>query len=158
MGFDTAENEPGAVCPLSVYRSPRWMRGGTPLHRPSAVGSDELLARSKTYRDVISLGAAHFRAVPVRSLVNFYRNGDDTTSFHSDQYPYGENITVGVSFGASRLLVFEHIETQQRFNFPQENGDCFAFTKEVNTTFRHAIPRQAGATGRISVTACGKLS
>ena len=126
------------------------------MHRPSAVGSDELLARSKTYRDVISLGAAHFRAEPVRSLVNFYRNGDDTTSFHSDQYPYGENITVGVSFGASRLLVFEHIDTQQRFNFPQENGDCFAFTKEVNSTFRHAIPKQAGATGRISVIFWGK--
>ena len=29
-GFDTAENEPCKVCPLYVYRSPRWLttRGG----------------------------------------------------------------------------------------------------------------------------------
>jgi hypothetical protein len=134
----------------------RWMKGGTRLHRPSAIGSDELLNQSETYRDIIMLGARHFRASPVRSIINFYRNGDDSTSFHSDQYPHGEDITVGISFGASRPLLFEHIETLQRFTFPQENGDCFAFTKEINFTFRHAVPKQAGASGRISVIFWGK--
>ena len=134
----------------------RWMKGGTRLHRPSAIGSDELLQRSQTYRDIIMLGAKHFRAEPVRSIINFYRNGDDSTSFHSDQYPHGEDITVGVSFGASRPLLFEHIETLQRFTFPQENGDCFAFTKEINSTFRHAVLKQNGAGGRLSVIFWGK--
>lgn len=121
------------------------------LHRPSAIGSDDLLNKSPTYREIIALGARHFHAQPIRSIVNFYRNGDDTTSFHSDQYPNGEDITIGVSFGASRPLVFEHIETEQRFTFPQDNGDCFAFTYEVNSTFRHAVPKQTGAGGRLSV-------
>eukprot|EP00398_MALV-I-01_sp_L67-1_P000844 gene844-869_t len=134
----------------------RWMRGGTKLHRPSAIGSDELLVKSKTYRDVIVQGMKHFRAEPLRSIVNFYRNGDDSTSFHSDQYPLGEDITVGVSFGASRPLLFEHMETQQRFTFPQDNGDCFAFTKEINFTFRHAVPKQANVGGRLSIIFWGK--
>jgi len=32
FGFDTAENEPCKVCPLSAYRSPRWVAG------PIAIG------------------------------------------------------------------------------------------------------------------------
>ena len=28
IGFDTAKNEPSKVCPLSVYRSPRYMDEG----------------------------------------------------------------------------------------------------------------------------------
>ena len=41
IGFDTAENEPCEVCPLSAYRSPRYLRedsgGRVVSHRPSDV-------------------------------------------------------------------------------------------------------------------------
>ena len=32
--FDTAENEPCEVCPLSVYRSPRFQDAGNGVHKP----------------------------------------------------------------------------------------------------------------------------
>ena len=42
FGFDTAENEPFQVCPLSAYRSPRF--GQTPLHHAAMNGQFEACA------------------------------------------------------------------------------------------------------------------
>ncbi len=43
---------------------------------------------------------------PIRSIVNLYRDGTDSTGMHRDQY-FGEaNFTCGVSFGALRELEF----------------------------------------------------
>lgn len=123
------------------YR-PLWMSGGTPLHRPTAIGGEESLKKSPTYERVVRFLVAHFGVEPKWSLVNFYRNGEDFTSFHSDQYFAGVNMTIGASFGEERLLVFEHKESKEQFNFPQHNGDIFAFTDEVNRDFMHAIPRE----------------
>ena len=38
FGFDTAENEPFKVCPLSVYRSPRWRTRRTTASCATASG------------------------------------------------------------------------------------------------------------------------
>lgn len=139
---------------------PCWMSGGTSLHRPTALGSKEALEKSQTYEHVVRWLAGHFGAEPIRSLVNYYRDGDDYTSFHSDQYFSGVDMTIGASFGHERTLVFEHRNSKERFSFPQHNGDVFAFTDEVNNRFTHAVPRERRlvlpesckhAAGRISV-------
>ncbi|CAE8617180.1 unnamed protein product [Polarella glacialis] len=127
------------------------MNGGTPLHRPTALGSEERLKQSPTYERVVRWLAGHFGVEPIRSLVNFYRNGEDYTSFHSDQYFSGVNMTIGASFGEERSLLFEHRESKEQFSFPQHNGDVFAFTDEVNRQFMHAIPRERRAR---STSAC----
>ena len=38
----------------------------------------------------------------------------DFTSFHSDQYFGGVDMTIGASFGEERSLVFEHRETKEQ--------------------------------------------
>jgi len=133
---------------------PCWMSGGTPLYRPTALGSKEALEKSRSYERVVRSLAGHFGAEPIRSLVNYYRDGDDYTSFHSDQFFSGVDMTIGASFGHERTLVFEHRNSKERFSFPQHNGDVFAFTDEVNNCFTHAVPperRLAHSLGRISV-------
>ncbi|CAK0855462.1 unnamed protein product, partial [Prorocentrum cordatum] len=122
--------------------TPCWMSGGTPLYRPTAIGREEALKSSPTYEAVVRWLAGHFGVEPVRSLVNHYQNGDHFTAFHSDQYFDGVNMTIGASFGEERALIFEHKESKEQFNFPQHNGDIFAFTDEVNSRFVHGVPRE----------------
>ena len=68
--------------------------------------------------------------------------------FHHDSHAYGgrgqrEDFTIGASFGASRALVFKHVASDARFDFPQNNGDVFGFTSPVNKAFQHGIPQEA---------------
>eukprot|EP00929_Paragymnodinium_shiwhaense_P034130 TRINITY_DN18612_c0_g1_i3.p1 TRINITY_DN18612_c0_g1~~TRINITY_DN18612_c0_g1_i3.p1 ORF type:complete len:271 (+),score=37.19 TRINITY_DN18612_c0_g1_i3:167-979(+) len=124
---------------------------GTPLWRPTAHGTDDTLSKSPTYERIVRWLAGFFGVEPRRSIVNYYRNGDDFTSPHSDQYHGGVNMTIGASFGEERALLFEHRDTKEQFNFPQYNGDIFAFTDEVNNKFTHAVPkvkRRSMSTGR----------
>lgn len=51
----------------------------------------------------------------------------------------------GASFGASRELQFLHEPSGKTFTFPQNNGDVFAFTSEVNQRFMHGVPRATSA-------------
>ncbi|CAE7251683.1 unnamed protein product [Symbiodinium microadriaticum] len=144
---------------------PAWMSGGLALHRPTALGSESQLRQSPTYERIVRFLAGYFGVEPIRSLVNHYRSGEDFTSFHSDQYFSGVNMTIGASFGEERALVFEHRETKEQFSFPQHNGDVFAFTDSVNRQFVHGVPRErrarsTGASGhtpgRISVIVWGR--
>ena len=43
-----------------------------------------------------------------------------------------EDFTMGASFGAQRALSFLHEPSASSFEFPQKNGDVFAFSSEVN--------------------------
>merc|ERR1712217_188751 len=64
----------------------------------------------------------------------------------------GSDMTIGASFGDPRELVFEHKRTDQRFEFPQRNGDVFAFTDVANRKFRHSIPKTRDRVGaRLSI-------
>ena len=65
--------------------------------------------------------------------------------------------TIGVSFGAQRVLSFKHVETEQIFNIPQSNGDCFAFNSIVNKKFMHGILKgNKMSEERFSLIAWGK--
>jgi len=108
---------------------------------------------------------------PIRGIINLYRDAQDSTSYHRDQYQSKEmNFTCGASFGATREISFLSESDYQRlhhqivsnnrtsnaasitpnlepqeFTFPQKNGDVFAFSQEVNSRFRHAVPRSRTA-------------
>ena len=45
-----------------------------------------------------------------------------------------QDFTMGASFGFTRQLAFKHVASGQVFEFPQGNGDVFAFTSEVVRT------------------------
>ncbi len=72
------------------------------------------------------------------------------------------NVTVGISLGGARSLVFHHLESEAEFSFLQEDGDLFAFTTPVNSAFQHGILKERtasmlGGGPRISVVFWGRV-
>mmetsp|Transcript_61428 Transcript_61428/g.146445 ORF Transcript_61428/g.146445 Transcript_61428/m.146445 type:complete len:328 (-) Transcript_61428:94-1077(-) len=124
------------------------------LHSPQA---PPVLQRTVEFLEA-SFG---MRASAVR--LNVYRSSSDYKPFHADrgQDELGTpQVTVGLSLGASRSLALTHWQTGLTLNFPQHNGDVFAFTPELNTTFLHGVPRlaeQAEESVRMSLILWGAL-
>ena len=104
--------------------------------------------------------ACHFDVNVIQTRLNYYHDEKDWKSFHHDSHAYGnkeENFTMGASFGASRELVFLHESTGNKFTFPQNNGDIFAFNREINQKFMHGVPKKNSKCGeRFSIIAWGK--
>lgn len=151
-----------------------------------AVTDCAIFLESTVYQDVLRAVLARFPSfTPGYSIVNLYRSGDDCTELHRDNFKAGgnrqdlrlpnsgattilnteeatlpHNVTIGVSLGGVRNLVFHHLKSGAEFRFPQYDGDLFAFTTPVNSTFQHGIlkervPPQEGA--RISVIFWGRV-
>jgi len=144
---------------------------------PACVEEQQLL-QSEMYRRVVASLRECFDMEVGYSIVNLYADGNDWTEYHRDCYrpdgnrvnsssnstdneaPLPHNVTVGVSFGASRELRFKHLQTGLEFAFPQGNGDVFAFTEPVNSAFQHCVPQclPASSVGpRISVILWGRV-
>jgi len=67
-----------------------------------------------------------------------------------------QNLTVGVSFGATRDISFEHATTKTKVNISLPNGLTYAFGSQVNIDWRHGIPQEpTKEAGRISIIAWG---
>lgn len=121
---------------------------------------------SNTFNQIIDKMSKHFDVDVYATRMNYYKDGLDWKPFHHDSHAYvngkdskktKEDFTMGASFGSSRELVFLHEESKNRFSFPQNNGDVFAFDTEVNTKFMHGVPKSKNMTGpRISIIAWGK--
>lgn len=115
---------------------------------------------SETFNKIVYDMAKHFNIKVIQTRLNYYHNNSDFKPFHHDSHAYGnkeENFTMGASFGDSRELVFFHEETNNKFSFPQNNGDVFAFNKEVNQKFMHGVPKKISKCGeRFSIIAWGK--
>ena len=101
---------------------------------------------SPTFQGVVERLALHFDVEVFATRLNFYRDGSDWKPFHHDSHAYGaggvkEDFTMGASFGAERALAFLHEPSGAAFEFPQANGDVFAFASDVNRSFKHGVPR-----------------
>jgi len=119
---------------------------------------------SATFHKIVNDMATYFDVEVYATRMNFYRDGTDWKPFHHDSHAYGgraqrEDFTMGASFGGTRELVFLHEPSGQTFSFPQNNGDVFAFTSEVNKRFKHGVPK-ASKSGqsdpRFSIIAWGR--
>eukprot|EP00916_Digyalum_oweni_P025465 GHVL01041940.1.p1 GENE.GHVL01041940.1~~GHVL01041940.1.p1 ORF type:complete len:163 (+),score=24.26 GHVL01041940.1:368-856(+) len=105
--------------------------------------------------------ARHFEIDIVATRLNYYKDSTDWKPFHHDKHydsasGMREDLTVGASFGASRALQFLHVASGTTFNFPQNNGDIFAFNSDVNRAFQHGVPRCIKPVGpRISIIVWG---
>jgi alkylated DNA repair dioxygenase AlkB len=92
---------------------------------------------------------------PNNCLLNLYPDGDSSMGFHSDssaELAPGTGVAI-VSLGASRTIVFRNkadraVERAYRL----EAGALLYMTDAVQTEWLHAIPREAGAGPRISLT------
>ena len=101
----------------------------------------------------------------VGTRFNWYRDSSDWKPFHHDSAAFNpqraknQNITVGVSFGATRELSFLHAKTGDRIYFPQTNGMLFSFGRDVNINFKHGVnalaPEEQDGKGRISIILWG---
>lgn len=115
---------------------------------------------SQTFKEIVDKMAIYFGVKVLQTRLNYYHDGTDWKPLHHDSHAYGdkeENFTMGASFGASRELLFLHKESESKFTFPQNNGDVFAFNKEVNQKFMHGVPKKTGKIGdRLSIIAWGK--
>ena len=133
-----------------------WLDTGMKFSRQICIGDEELLARAPTYRAIVERVTKVFGVKAVRTLVNLYRDGTDWCNLHSDQYHQGGypiDLTVGSTFGDPRRLIWvEKKNPRHKIEMPQLNGDVFAFSDAINTTWRHMIPQEGQECGpRISV-------
>lgn len=117
---------------------------------------------SETFHKVVKAMADYFDVEVYATRMNFYRDGTDWKPFHHDSHAYGgraqrEDFTMGASFGGSRELIFLHEPSGSTFTFPQNNGDVFAFTSDVNKRFKHGVPKaKANNDPRFSIIAWGR--
>lgn len=118
---------------------------------------------SSTFNHIIEMLAEYFDLDVYATRLNYYRDGTQWKPQHHDSHAYGnralrEDFTAGITLGSDRSLLFVHVESGQEFSFPQNNGDCFAFTNEVNQIFTHGVPRANNAQvgDRFSIIAWGR--
>eukprot|EP00672_Neobodo_designis_P004819 CAMPEP_0174856210 /NCGR_PEP_ID=MMETSP1114-20130205/35338_1 /TAXON_ID=312471 /ORGANISM="Neobodo designis, Strain CCAP 1951/1" /LENGTH=313 /DNA_ID=CAMNT_0016090995 /DNA_START=33 /DNA_END=974 /DNA_ORIENTATION=- len=103
---------------------------------------------SPVFNSIVEVLDRFFDVDVYASRLNYYRDGSTWKPFHHDSHAYGgkalrEDFTVGISLGQCRELEFLHEPSGKKFSFPQANGDCFAFTSEVNSRFMHGVPKSA---------------
>ena len=121
---------------------------------------------SETFRTIVERMAEYFDVDVFATRLNFYRDGSDWKPYHHDSHAFGanghkEDFTMGASFGAPRALSFLREPSASSFEFPQKNGDVFAFSSEVNAAMKHGVPQLSGQeqfenNPRFSVIAWGR--
>lgn len=97
---------------------------------------------------------------------NWYRYPLEWKPYHHDaaavdpKKAESQNLTVGVSFGSTRDIAFQHAKTRTVVSIPQPDGMVYTFGKKVNIDWRHGIPQIKNPTekdkGRISIILWGK--
>lgn len=120
------------------------------------------------FNQIIKRISEYFNMTVQATRLNWYASRDDWKPYHHDAAAINpekariQNFTVGVSFGATRAIAFEHAETKTRVSFPLMNGYTYAFSKDVNVDWRHGVPQTYDADdkleGRISIIAWGYVN
>lgn len=90
-------------------------------------------------------------------LINYYRNGDDYVSWHSDnEKELGNNPTIAsVSFGETRKFHIKHKEDKNHpiISIPLESGSVLLMKDGLQKSFVHQIPKSKKIKGpRINLT------
>uniref|UniRef100_A0A6C0K9B9 C3H1-type domain-containing protein n=1 Tax=viral metagenome TaxID=1070528 RepID=A0A6C0K9B9_9ZZZZ len=101
-----------------------------------------------TFKRVVSEIAEHFGMEVKATRLNWYADGSEWKPYHHDAAAMKpdkaktQNFTVGVSFGATRDISFQHSGAgKATVNFPLRDGMVYAFGKDVNIKWRHGIPQ-----------------
>lgn len=88
-------------------------------------------------------------------VVNFYEDGDEYIGYHSDKTNgMSESSSIVISsFGATRVLRFQHIASKETFDIELPHGSRFEFTQDINKRYKHCIVKSKKIKGkRISIT------
>ena len=88
-------------------------------------------------------------------LLNRYRNGNDSISWHTDAEPeLGINpIIASVNFGATRKFQLRHNKTKEKIEIELTNGSLLVMQGELQHHWQHQVPKTSKAVGeRINLT------
>lgn len=88
-------------------------------------------------------------------LLNLYRDGNDSISWHTDaEKELGRNpVIASINFGASRTFQLRHIETKDRLDISLSHGSLLIMQGELQHFWQHQVPKiKTVKTPRINLT------
>lgn len=88
-------------------------------------------------------------------LLNRYRNGNDSISWHTDaEKELGKNpIIASVNFGATRKFQLRHIHTKEKLEIELAHGSLLIMQGELQHFWQHQVPKTSqNVTERINLT------
>jgi len=137
-------------------------------HEDSHLIADDSISwkeKAPTFAYIINKLKTYFNIDIKATRLNWYKDTSDFKPFHFDSAAVKhhiakiQNITIGVSFGVTRDISFEHAKTKLKISIPQENGMVYSFSRDVNVNFRHGVAPVKEENyldeGRISIIAWG---
>ena len=88
-------------------------------------------------------------------LLNLYRNGDDSISWHTDaEKELGTNpVIASVNFGATRKFQLRHINTKEKLVIELTHGSLLIMQGELQHFWQHQVPKTSKVVNeRINLT------
>ncbi|MBG0782039.1 MAG: alpha-ketoglutarate-dependent dioxygenase AlkB [Bacteroidales bacterium] len=88
-------------------------------------------------------------------LLNLYRDGNDSISWHTDaEKELGLNpVIASVNFGATRRFQLRHIKTKEKLEIELTNGSLLIMQGELQHFWQHQVPKTSKLVGeRINLT------
>jgi alkylated DNA repair dioxygenase AlkB len=88
-------------------------------------------------------------------LLNLYRNGNDSISWHTDaEKELGINpVIASVNFGATRKFQLRHIKTKEKLEIELTHGSLLIMQGELQHFWQHQVPKTSKHVGeRINLT------
>jgi alkylated DNA repair dioxygenase AlkB len=88
-------------------------------------------------------------------LLNRYRSGNDSLSWHSDDEPElgPEPFIASLSLGAARAFNIRSKDRQKLFSIRLEHGSLLVMSGQSQSLFQHSVPKEKRITGeRINLT------
>jgi hypothetical protein len=118
-----------------------------------------------TFNMVIDKLVEYFNVRPEATRLNWYKEYTqwkplhrDSAAINPDKAKY-QDITIAVSFGQKRDIIFENLKSKQVICIPQGDGEVYTFGNDVNMNWKHGV--QPGVNdkmqSRISIIIWGKL-
>ncbi|MDQ3192173.1 MAG: alpha-ketoglutarate-dependent dioxygenase AlkB [Bacteroidota bacterium] len=78
-------------------------------------------------------------------LLNLYRDGNDSISWHTDaEKELGKNpVIASVNFGATRKFQLRHVKTKEKLEIELTNGSLLIMQGELQHYWQHQVPKTA---------------
>ena len=97
------------------------------------------------FNNIINRLKDYFQMEVKATRFNLYQDPLEWKPYHHDAAAVDprkmetQNLTVGVSFGATREVAFQHADTGTTVYIPLPEGSVYTFGKKANIKWRHGI-------------------
>ena len=87
------------------------------------------------------------------AVLNYYRDGNDHISYHSDREVEHGKMVASVSLGQTRRFVLRHKGNKNKVVFEPKHGDVLILNDAaINFVYKHRVPKMKNAKARINIT------